>query len=189
MSKPSGNPSPGGRGQAVRQDTSRAPSGNPSRMRVSRPANPRDSAHLRAPCAGAQGHPAQATQTTPNAPAIRHASASLRPHTAHPATRRMQILVDRDEPVPLRRAHAPRATLDGRHCRPAMRRPGEARGAQTFQRIHETRQEKMMVLPPDHLSPKERPRCPVIYICILRPIIYQITKGISLKVVFTRGLY
>ena len=56
-----------------------------------------------------------ATQTTPNAPAIRHASASLRPHTAHPATRRMQILVDRNEPGPLRRAHAPRATPASRH--------------------------------------------------------------------------
>ena len=93
-----------------------------------------------------------ATQTTPNAPAIRHASASLRPHTAHPATRRMQILVDRDEPVPLRRAHAPRATPTGRHCQPAMRRPGEAPGAQ---RILQTRHKKLMVLPPDHLSPKD----------------------------------
>ena len=160
MSKPSGNPSPGGRGQAVRQDTRLAPSGNPSRMRVSRPANPRDSAHLRAPCAGAQGHPAQATQTTPNAPAIRHASASLRPHTAHPATRRMQILVDRDEPVPLRRAHAPRATLDGRHCRPAMRRPGEARGAQTVSEDPRDKTRKNDGFTPGPSVPR-RPRCPV----------------------------
>ena len=40
--KPSGNPSPGGRGQAARQDTRHAPSGSPSRMRASRPTDPED---------------------------------------------------------------------------------------------------------------------------------------------------
>ena len=105
-----------------------------------------------------------ATQTTPNAPAIRHASASLRPHTAHPATRRMQILVDRDEPVPLRRAHAPRATLDGRHCRPAMRRPGEARGAQTVSEDPRDKTRKNDGFTPGPSVP-QRPRCPVYWEC------------------------
>ena len=84
-----------------------------------------------------------ATQTTPNAPEIRHASASLRPHTAHPATRRMQILVDRNEPGPLRRAHA----------------PAQPRPAGTT-RLLKIRQEKLMVLPPGPSLPHS-PRCPV----------------------------
>ena len=64
--KPSGNPSPGGRGYAVRQDTRRAPSGDPSRMRVRRPANPKDamplpSCNLSRRVDTSSGHPRKAS--------------------------------------------------------------------------------------------------------------------------------
>jgi len=64
-----------------------------------------------------------------------NASASLRPHTAAPKTRRMQMPMDRDEPGPLRSAHAPRATTASRHHRPSMPRPGGPRAGRSRQNL------------------------------------------------------
>ena len=62
-----------------------------------------------------------------------NASASLRPHTAAPKTRRMQMPMGRDEPERLRSAHAPRATTASRHHRPSMPRPGAPRAGRSRQ--------------------------------------------------------